>query len=887
MDLERWFRVTQNRWRSVLRRRTAEQELADELAYHLDEETDRRIARGESQADARREVIAAFGGVERRKDECRDVRGFPTIESALKDARYGFTTLRHQPSFTIVAILALTLGTGATTAVFALLDGVLFSRLPYPAPERLVSANVTYPGGAFEAARRDLRSMSVAAYVEGQPVTLEGDGPAIRVTAARVSAELFSVLGADAAVGTVLRAGDDLAGGRRQVVLSHALWQSRFGQSRDAIGRGLIVDGVAHEIAGVMPPSFDFPSRRTQLYIPLLLDSRNTPRYWAGDFMPLIGRLRDGATMAEAQAELRLFQAGVGKLFPWKMPAEWNRTITLESLQERLVGPVRTRLLLLAGAVLFVLVISCANVANLSLSRAATREREIAIRTAIGAGPRRIARQLLIESLVLSSIGAGIGLIVSFPLLTILTRVLPADTPRLAEVAVDWRTMLFTAGLALATGVAFGLAPVLYTLRLRLPAVLDGGGRGGRTVAGWVRSTLAIVQVACAVLLVVSAALLLRSLWKMTHVDPGFRTASRLTAHVAPAESVCLEPARCVAAYRELEASLRAVPGVRAAAFVNTLPLTGAIAKRSIEIQGAVPEPGKGAPLMRLNVVTPDYTPLMDLRLLSGRAFAEADRAGAAVALVSASTARRYWPGRDAVGGHVRFVGESQWRIVIGVVADVLAHDLTRAEPEWIDGTLYVPLTIDATLEDSRLPAGMIAVIDTDLTPAALRAQLARLSPSSGRDGLGAVTLDDVQPLSRVVADASAATAATTSLLGATAGLALVLGSVGVYAVLAFLVSMQTRDFGIRFALGAHPRDVCWLVLREGARLCAIGLILGVGGAAALTRWLSSELYGVSHTDPSTYVVVVATMGLVTFVACLVPAWRAMRVNPLIALRQP
>jgi predicted permease len=885
MDVERWLHVTWNRWRSMLRRRTAEQELADELAYHVEEETDRRVARGAAPVDARRDVIVAFGGLERRKDECREVRGFPTIESVLKDVRYGLTTLRRQPSFTIVAILALTLGTGATAAVFALLDGVLFTRLPYTAPERLVGSNAYYPGGALEAARRDLRAMTVAGYVEGQPVTLEGDGPAIRVTAARVSAELFSVLGADAAIGTALRAGDDLVGRKRLIVLSHALWQSRFGQSRDAIGRSLIIDGVPHEIAGVMPPSFEFPSRRTQLWIPLLLDPRDTPRYWAGDFVPLIGRLREGATHASAQAELRLFQSGVGKLFPWKMPDDWNRDVTLKSLQETLVGPVRTRLLLLAAAVLFVLVISCANVANLSLSRAATREREIAIRTAIGAGPRRIARQLLIESVLLSSIGAAVGLIASFPLLTMLTRVLPTDTPRLAEVAIAWRTMLFTAGLALATGVTFGLAPVLYTLRLRLPAVLDGGARGGgTTVAGWVRSTLAIVQVACAVLLVVSAALLLRSLWKMTHVDPGFRTESRLTAHVAPTESACLEPAapaRCVAAYRELQSSLRNVPGVRSVAFVNALPLTGAVPKRALHVQGFVPEPNKSEPLMRLNVVTPEYAPLMDLRVQSGRAFTEADLAGAPVALVSASTARRYWPDQNPVGGHVRFAGESQWRTVIGVVADVLAHDLTRAEPEWIDGTLYVPLTIDATLEDRRLPAGMIAVIDTALTPAALRAELGR----AAIPGLGTLALDDVQALSQVVANASAATAATTSLLAATAVLALVLGSVGVYAVLAFLVSMQTRDFGIRFALGALPRDVCWLVLREGARLCAIGLLVGVGGAAALTRWLSSELYGVSPTDPSTYVAVAATMAVVTLVACLIPAWRAMRVDPLIALR--
>jgi putative ABC transport system permease protein len=321
-------------------------------------------------------------------------------------------------------------------------------------------------------------------------------------------------------------------------------------------------------------------------------------------------------------------------------------------------------------------------------------------------------------------------------------------------------------------------------------------------------------------------------------------------------------------------------------ALVNALPLTGAIAKRSIQVQGLTPDAGKPSPLVRLNVVTPDYASLMDLRLQSGRAFTDADRAGAPVAIVSASTARRYWPGGSAIGGHVRFVDETQWRTVVGVVSDVLAHDLTRAEPEWIDGTIYVPLTTEATLEDRRLPAGMMAVIDTDLSPNALQFQLARAAAATGGGGLDAVMVDDLQPLSRVVADASAATAATTSLLAATAVLALVLGSVGVYAVLAFLVSMQTRDFGIRFALGALPRDVCWLVLREGARLCAIGLIVGVGGAVTLAGWLSSELYGVSATDPSTYVAVAVTMGLVSIAACLVPAWRAMRVDPLVALRQ-
>jgi putative ABC transport system permease protein len=325
---------------------------------------------------------------------------------------------------------------------------------------------------------------------------------------------------------------------------------------------------------------------------------------------------------------------------------------------------------------------------------------------------------------------------------------------------------------------------------------------------------------------------------------------------------------------------LRAVPGVRAAALVNALPLTGAVAKRSLELEGYVVPAGKTAPLFRMTIATPDYGRIAGLQVVAGRAFVDRDRAGEAVVQVSAATARRFWPGRDPVGQHVRFVGEAQWRTVVGVVRDVRAHTLVHDEPEWIDGTLYVPHAANALLEDGRPPAEMIAVLDTTQAPAAVGGHLQRLARDTG-----GLVVDDVRGLDTVVAAATAAPAATTSVLVATALLALALGSLGVYAVLSFLVSRRTQEFGIRVAIGALPRDVRWLVLREGAVLCLAGLAAGVGGALVLTRWLATELHGVSPFDPLTYVVVVATMGLVTLLACVVPTRRAMRVDPLTVLR--
>ena len=882
MRLEWWLSTLPLRWRSLFRRDEVERELDEEIQDHVELEIERYVARGMDRLEARQLAMRAFGGVDQAKERCRDARGVGWIEMLVQDVRYGARSLRNAPAFTAVAVLTLALGTGANTAVFSLVDGVLLVGLPYPAPHQLVSVTGTYPMGAFAAMRDEVRTLDVAAYADGQAFTMRGAGEPARLAGARVSAEFFAVLGVKPALGRWLRPGEDEANHDRYVVLSHATWETRFGRDTSIVGRFVELDGVPREVVGVMPPSFQFPSSMTQVWVPLGLDPGQTVRHWAGDFMPVIGRLRAGAARLQAHADVRLFQSRIAGRFPWRMPADWNRDVTVIPLHEALVGAMRPRLLILSVAVLLVLVTACANVANLTLSRAVSREREIGIRTAVGATPRRIARQLLTESVLLAVLGAAVGLLLASQALAMLKLVMPSDTPRLHEVHLNWRALAFTAGLAAITGCAFGLAPVSKAMRIRLRAILDAGGRGGdRAVAGPVRAALTVAQIACAVLLVIAAGLLLRSLWGLSRTDPGFRIDGIVTARVSPAEATCAGPARCLAFYRLLETDLQGIAGVRHAALVNTPPLTRAVAKRSLEIEGYTIRGTESAPLFWLNVVSADYIRTMDIDLLAGRTFTTRDASGGpAVALVDSATAHRFWPGQNAVGKHVRFVGESHWRTVVGIVREIRAFDLTKSVPAWMEGTIYVPHSPAGTLEDGRIPAEMTLMLRTTMRPAQAAAVLRSL-PAVSDD----VVIADVQSMDAMVANVLAGPAATTSLLVFMAVLALVLGCVGVYGVLSFLVSRQTRDLGIRFALGAPRRNVFWLVIRQGAVLCLAGIAIGIAGALAVTRWLSSELYGVTPTDPVTFAVVAVVVSLVTLTACYVPTRRAMAVNPLILLR--
>jgi putative ABC transport system permease protein len=883
MRVEHWFYKLPLMWRSIVRREDVDRDLDDEIEYHLEQRVEELVSRGVDRAEAWRTVRRDFGGVDRAKEECRDARGVQLVDALRQDVRYAGRTLRRNPGFATVAVLTLALGIGANTAVFSLVDGILLSRLPYGSPDQLVSIkDATYPNGAFAAMRDEVRSLDVGAYAEGHSFTLTGSGEPVRLTGTRMSAELFFILGVRPAVGRWLRRGDDVAPRDRYVAISHALWVSQFHQDQAIVGRSILLDGVSREVVAVMPASFQFPSARTQIWVPLGIDARDTTSSWGSDYMPIVGRLRPGATMASALADVKVFQSRIGARFPWRMPDTWNRNLTVIPLQEALVGNVRPQILILIAAVALVLVIACANVANLSLSRAIAREREIVLRTAIGASPKRIAGQLLTESVILASLGAIVGLLFATQALAIMKLVLPADTPRLAEVHLNWRVLAFTGGLAVLTGCAFGLAPVLRALRLKLRAALDAGGRGGGAVAMPLRSALTIGQIACAVLLVISAGLLVRSLWSLSHTDPGFQPEHIVTAHVSPTESVCKDQGRCLAFYRSFETQLRGAAGIKTAAFVNTLPLTGALAKRSLELEGFQTPGNQAQPLFWLHVVTQDYFRVMNIRLVAGRAFTTEDLSGhPAVALIPAATARKFWPTSNPIGRHIRFVGEQQWHTIVGVVADVRAFDLTRDVPEWMAGAIYVPYGPNATMEDGRVPADMTLAVGTTLDTAEVSGIVRRVASSAG----GEAAISDVRTMDTVVADAVAAPAATASLLVTMAGLALVLGSIGVYGVLSFLVSRRARDLGIRVALGAQRRDLFWLVIKEGGMLCGAGLIIGFAGALAATRLLSSELYGISPTDPLTYAAVGFVVSLVTLMACYVPTRRAMGVDPLVVLR--
>lgn len=883
MRYEHWLYIWRLRLRSLFRRHDVDQELDEELRYHIEQETAAFVSQGLAPSDARAAALRRFGAIDRTKEACRDTRGVAMIESIQQDARYGARTLLRSPGFTTIAVLTLAIGIGANTAIFSVVDGILFRPLPFPDSEKLVNLTGVYPTGAFVAMRQQVRTVDLAAFAADHPFTLTGVGEPVRLYAALVSAELFTILGARPALGRVFRTGEDLVGQPPAVILSHVLWEQRFASDPSVVGRSIALDGVRRLIVGVMPAGFDFPSRATQLWIPIHRDPRNTAQYWAGDFMPIVGRLRASASLAQAHAEVRLFQAGVHSLFPWRMPDRWNANVTVIPLKRGVVADVRTRLLILLGAVVLVLLIACANVANLTLSRALARDREIRVRAALGAAPRRIARQLLTESLLLSALGGTVGVLLAMQGLSLLKMALPADTPRLADVQIDWRVLAFTAGVSLATGCIFGLAPVFHARRATVIRSMEPGGRGGtHTVSDRLRTSLVVAEIALAVLLVVGAGLFVRSLWALSQVDPGFRADQVVTARVTPNATVCGEPTRCLAFYRALEEQTRAAPGVSAAALVNTLPLSGSVAKRSLELEGYVVPSAESAPLFWLNVVTPGYFNVMGIRLESGRPFADSDCIGhAAVAIVTAAAARRFWPAESGLGKHVRFVGEKEWKTVIGVVADVHAFDLTRTVPDWMAGMIYVPHTVQATLEDGHVPSEMTLIVRTAASEPEAAALLRRLVSRVSSDA----AVSDVRSMQALVTEAVATPTSTASLFVAFASVALLLGSVGVYGVLAFLVSRRTREIGIRLALGAQPREVSWMVLKEGGKLAGLGIGIGMSAALVVTRLLSTELYGVSTQDPLTYGGVTVVVAAVALAACYVPTRRATRVDPLIALR--
>jgi predicted permease len=863
-----------------------EQEFTAEMHSHIQLHIEDNLRRGLSPAEARREALIRLGGVEQAKESYRERRGLPLIETIFQDVRYAFRMLRKNPGFTAVAALTLALGIGANTAIFSLVNGVLLRPLPFANPGRLVGVTRYYPKGPFALMRDRSRTMDIVANSDSAEFNLTGVDVPVRLTGSSVSSNWFSVLGARTEIGRIFQAAEDQPGKDAFVILSYSLWQRQFRGDPNIVGHSILLDGMSREVVGVMPPDFHFPSPKTELWVPLHLEPRSTGDYWGSSYMPILARLRPGATIEQARLELAALRPQILAAYAWRMPDDSWKGADVISLQEWLVGDSRAKLIILLGAVGLLLLIACANVANLLLARSATRRKEIAVRKALGAGRWRLVRQLTTESVLLALLGGGLGLGAAVYGLAILKAMLPANTPRLADVTVDGQVLLFTAVLAALTGLVFGAMPASGASKIDLTKSLRMGGdkdesRGNNRL----RRSLVVGEVAVAAVLVIAAGLLIKSLWKLSNANPGFRQEFILTARITPNQSFCAVSGRCQVFYGDLLNRVRALPGVKDAAAVNGLPLSGIWETIPSDVEAHTVAPGSQVPMLLERVVTPDYLRLMSIPLLQGRAFTEADAAPNAqrIMLISKSTAERYWPGKDPIGMHIKPRWMDEWWTVVGVVGDVKENSLTRNVPEWMDGEVYMPYGPHAIRGrgDESAPAELTLLLRTSESETQIGSELQSLVAELNRD----VPVSQIQTLHGWVAEAAAGPRSTASLFAIFAALALALGAVGIYGVISYSVAQRTREIGIRMALGARRQEVLLLIVGQCARLALLGVAIGLTGALLLTRLMASLLYGVGTADPATYAGVAILLVVVALAASYLPARRAMRMDPAIALR--
>jgi putative ABC transport system permease protein len=876
-----WFPQLKYMFRRLDRDR-AEREMDEEIRAHIDLQTTLNIEAGMPAGEARLAALRAFGSTTLAKEDSRAMWGFRSLEALAQDVRYGLRIAARKPGFTTVAILTLALGIGANTAIFSLVNGILLRPLSFPKPERLVSLTEDYAKGGFVLIAGESTTMEVAATLPGEEFNLAQPGQSpLRVTGTRATATFFPILGVGAELGRVFHAGEDSPGNDQVVILSHGLWQRQFGSDPEIIGRRITLDGEDREVVGVMPANFRYGSTVEALWLPLTLDPRNKGDFW-GPVFPVIGRLKPGVSLEQARLELRRLVPEIIAASPFTEPPDWNSNSTVVSLQQTMVSNVRETLLLLLGAVGLVLVIACANVANLLLARAASRQREMALRVALGANRSRIVRQLLTESVLLALGGGLIGVVLAHSGLAALRNLLPANTPRLEEVAVDGRVLMFTAGLAILTGLLFGLAPALRSSKVGLVESLNAGGRGaGGDRKGRLHNGLVVAEMGLAVVLLTGAGLLIKSLWLLSGANPGFDPEQLVTVEITPDRTFSKDRSRCVAFYDELLKQARLLPGVKDVAAINSLPLSGDLAVLPAMVEDYPPEPVAPAPLFWAGAITPTYMKVMAIPILAGRALSDADRTETAgVVLVTTSTARRFWPGQDPIGKHVKGTWENEWRTVVGVVADVKQYGLAEGRPGFLDGEIYMPLS-QAIFGRRQFVASMTLLLRT-YTPQLHIGQEVRNVVASLNSG---VPVGEVRTMKAVVSASISRPTSVAWLFGFFSALALLLGALGVYSLISYSVAERRHEVGVRMALGATSGEIVKLVIGEGMVLTAIGVVSGVAAGIGLTRFLGSLLYNVKPLDVTILASVAIVLSVVALIATYIPARRASRIDPMAALR--
>lgn len=800
------------------------------------------------------------------------------MEVLRHDLRFAVRTLIRNPAFTAVVVVTLGLGIGVNSAIFSSVYSVLVRPLPFVNPGELIELQLEPEAQASRATLTRLwdrlQHIDDVAGWTGGAVTLTGLDQPERLSAGYVTGNLLALLGTQAEVGRTLMFSDGDPGVEPVTVLSHALWEQSFGMDEELVGESIVLDGTRHTVVGVMPPSFQFPAADAKLWIPSAIDPPKVAEFNQEE-LRLVGRMASEATVEQATVELRRVGQDLRELYP-DYARTFGNQASIRPLREALVGDTRTALLVLFGAVGFVLLIVCANVANLLLTRSATRQREMAIRTALGAGRRRVIRQLLTESLVLALLGGVVGLFLAAWTAELLGAALPPEIPGAAEVGVGRAVLAFTFGLSVLAGILFGMAPAVLASSDRVRRALrDGGRTTGGTYANArnVFGALMVSEVAMALVLVAGAGLMIQSFWRLSLVDPGFEAESVLTLRLSPDEDRYAEPQDRWEYWDRIVREVSAVPGVRSTAASQLLPFSGTNSTSSIDFEDQPVLPGDAPPQIDVRIVTPNLFNTLGIPLLNGRTFTDQDRSATeAVAIINNTMARRFFRGQDPIGKRIRtdWEDEGRWLKIVGIVADT--RDQTLAgDPR---AQLYRP--------HGQRPVGSMALmVKTRGDPALLAPPLRAVIWGVDEQ----VPISIVRPLSEVVAQSVAQPRLFTALLVLFGALALILGAVGIYGVMSFAVSQRSTEIGVRIAFGAGSGTVLRQVLREAFALVGAGLALGLVGALALTRVMANQLYQVEPGDPLTLTAVVGILALVGLGASYLPSRRASRIDPMEALR--
>jgi len=864
------------RLRSLMRHPAAENELEDELRFHLERETQKYVKTGMSEAEAARRARLEFGGLDQVKNECREARGVSLVESLVQDLHYATRTLFHSPAFTACAMLTLALGIGANTAIFSVVNTVLLNPLPYPNPQELLAARENDSLANLEDMQRQTKSFASSGGINIEPMDFTGTGEPVRVHGAYIDAGLFTTLGARPMLGRLISADEAVKGGPRNVVLSYSFWRDFMGSDPHVLGRAIRLSDNSYTVIGVMPKDFTLPKELADVFLSLWVGYPDAAAERDVHFMHMYWRLKPGVPLGQAQAEIAQVDHRLAEEFPH---TERERVTLLIPLQEWLVGDVRPALLILFGAVGLVLLIACANFAMLLMARGMARQRELMIRASLGARNGRLIRQRLTESTLLALAGGAAGLLAAKAGTELLLTLKPAELRRFDAIPMDARVFVFVFVISLLTGLLFGLLPAWSASR---GDIAEGLRENARTTATGVsrsplRSFLVTAELALALILLAGAGLLIKGFLRLRSVDPGFNPANVITMYLQLPGSRYSEFSLQTNFRRELLSRINAFPGVEAA-MITDLPLAGNYVGHRVVVDGHATLPEGTEPVVQTLSVMGQYFGVMQIPIRAGRDFNAMDREGQPrAAIVNETFVRQLLPGQNPIGMRIDWSRSSdppQWMTIIGVAGDVKHSGLNQP----VDPAVYSPFSQN----DEAWRKFMTLVIRTRVPAASLAEDVKKQVWSLDSQ----IPVSSIQSMDDLLAVSVAQERFNVLLLGSFAVLAVALAAVGIYGMVAYRVNQRTREIGVYMALGAQHRDVLRLVMKDGLKLGALGILLGLAGALALTRVMVSVLFEVKPTDPTTLIGVALLLAAVAMLACYIPARRALSIHPMTALRR-